>query len=152
MTGRGKRAVAHSQPMTATPVWLTGVEKVEGFEFAPPVYDSAPAAVARLAAEGVGAAPTIQGSEEPEHFNDGRQMHVRFRQDPALRYNLYVSRFPDGRGADLLVAGVADHQLVGGLRPEMTMYLFLTSVDVQKRESKPSKAFRLVTHDKFLEK
>ena len=108
--------------------------------------------IARLAAEGVGAAPEIQGFEEPMHFNDGRQMHVRFQQDPALKYNLYLTRYPDGRGADLILAGVGDHQLVSGLRPETAMYLFLTSVDAQKKESKPSQAFRLITHDKFLEK
>ena len=39
-----------------------------------------------------------------------------------------------------------------GLRPETKMYFFLTTVDAQKKESKPSKAFELVTHDRFLEK
>ena len=32
------------------------------------------------------------------------------------------------------------------------MYLFLTSVNAEKKESKPSKPFLLVTQDKFLEK
>ena len=100
----------------------------------------------------MGIAPEITGFSEPQHFNDGRQMHIHFRPDPALKYNLYVTRYPDGRGADLLAAGVTDDQLVGGLRPEMTIYLFLTSVNAQKKESKPSKAYQLITHDKFLEK
>ena len=108
--------------------------------------------IARLAAEGVGTAPEIKGFEEPQHFNDGRQMHIRFAQDPALKYNLYLTRYPDGHGADLILAGIKDDQLVGGLRPELTMYLFLTSVSADKKESKPSKAFQLITHDKFLEK
>jgi hypothetical protein len=63
-----------------------------------------------------------------------------------------MGRFPDGRGAERIVEGVSNHQLVSGLRPETKMYLFLTSVDAQKKESKPSKAFELVTHDRFLEK
>jgi hypothetical protein len=108
--------------------------------------------IARLAAEGTDPAPAIKGFEEPQHFNDGRQMHIRFAQDPALKYNLYLTRYADGRGADLIRAGVADNLLVGGLRPEMKMYLFLTSVGADKKESKPSKAFELITHDKFLEK
>lgn len=33
----------------------------------------------------------------------------------------------------------------------LKMYLFLTTVDAQKKESKPSKAFELLTHDRFLE-
>ena len=102
--------------------------------------------------EGAGAAPAIKGFAEPSHFNDGRSMHVRFDQDPALTYHLYLSRLPDGRGADLLVKGVKDNQLIGGLRPELKMYLFLTSVGADKKESKPSAAFELVTHDNFAEK
>jgi len=108
--------------------------------------------IARLAAEGADAAPEIKAFQEPLHWNDGRRMHIRFDQNPALKYNLYLTRFPDGRGADLLAAGVGDNQLVSGLRPETTMYFFLSSVDAQKKESKPSKPFQLVTHDKFLEK
>ena len=108
--------------------------------------------IARLAAAGVGDAPEIKGFVEPQHENDGRRMHVRFDRNPQLKYNLYVSRHEDGRGADLLKAGVENDQLVVGFRPEMKMYLFLTSVGADKKESKPSKAFPLVTHDKFLEK
>ncbi len=108
--------------------------------------------VARLAVDGVGGAPAIRAFEEPQHFNDGRSMHLRFVADPALTYNLYLSRFADGRGADLLTKGVKDNQLVTGLRPETKMYLFLTAVGADKKESKPSAAFELVTHDNFAEK
>jgi hypothetical protein len=108
--------------------------------------------IERLAREGVGAAPDIKEFKEPQHFNDGRQMHIRFAQNPALKYNLYLARYPDGRGAELVVAGVGDNQLVGGLRPETKMYLFLTAIGADKKESKPSLAFELVTHDNFLEK
>ena len=108
--------------------------------------------IARLAAEGVGAGPEIKGFEEPLQVKDGRQMHIRFDQNPAPKYNLYIGRFPDGRGAEQIVEGVSDNQLVTGLRPETKMYFFLTTVDTQKKESKPSKAFELLTHDRFLEK
>jgi hypothetical protein len=108
--------------------------------------------IARLAAAGVGDAPEIKEFVEPQHWNDGQRMHIRFDRNPQLKYNLYVSRHEDGRGADLLRAAVEDNQLVTGLRTKTRMYLFLTSVGVDKRESKPSRAFLLVTHDKFLEK
>ena len=45
-----------------------------------------------------------------------------------------------------------NEQTVGGLRPETEMHLFLTSVGADNKESKPCKAFKLVTHDRFLQK
>jgi len=108
--------------------------------------------IATLAATGVGTAPAINGFAEPPHFNDGRSMLIRFEQNPVLSYNLYLGRYPDGRGAELLVGGVKDNQPVSGLRPETRMYLFLTAVDADKKESKPSAAFELITHDNFAEK
>jgi hypothetical protein len=39
-----------------------------------------------------------------------------------------------------------------GFKPELPMYLFLTSVGSDKKESKPSQAFKLITHDNFAEK
>lgn len=108
--------------------------------------------IAKLAVTGVADAPIIKGFDEPLHFNDGRQMHIRFNQDPGLKYNLYVSRYADGRGADLLQGSVTDNQLVGGMRPELKMYMFLTSVGADKKESKPSKPCELITHDNFFEK
>jgi hypothetical protein len=108
--------------------------------------------IARLAAAGEGNAPRIREFVEPSHWNDGRNMLIRFDADPSLTYNLYLSRFADGRGADLVVNGVKDNQSVTGLRPETKMYLFLTAVDAGKKESKPSAAFELITHDNFAEK
>jgi hypothetical protein len=108
--------------------------------------------IVKLAAEGVGTAPTIKAFNEPPHFNDGRRMIIRFDQDPALTYKLYIGRYPDGRGAELLVGEVKDKQLVTGLRPEMSLYMFLTATNAEKKESKPSTSFELVTHDNFAEK
>jgi hypothetical protein len=108
--------------------------------------------IARLQTQGAGAAPAIRGFEEPGHFNDGRRMTIRFDGQEGLKYNLYLSLYPDGRGAELLKAGVLDNTLVVGLRPEVPLYLFLTSVGTDGRESKPSEAFKLVTHDNFAEK
>jgi len=79
-------------------------------------------------------------------------MIIRFDEREGLSYDLYLSRYPDGRGAELLKRGVKNDQLVLGFRPAVPMYLFLTYVDADKKESKPSVAFKLVTRDNFAEK
>ena len=99
-----------------------------------------------------GDAPDIREFTEPKQFNDGRRMMIHFDAKPEKTYNLYLSIYPDGRGADLLKAGVKPDEQVNGFRPEMDMYLFLTELDAKKTESKPSKGFKLVTHDNFAEK
>lgn len=108
--------------------------------------------IERLTKEGVGEAPPITGFTEPGHFNDGRRMVIHFTAAPNLTYNLYLSLYPDGRGAELLARGVKDNQEITGLRPEVPQYLFLTAVDEKKQESKPSAAYNLITHDNFAEK
>ena len=111
--------------------------------------------ISKLTATGTRAAPSITGFTEPPHFNDGRQMNIQITDtaEPAgVSYNLYLAMFPDGRGAQLLTAGVKPGALVSGFKPETPMYLFLTAVGLDKNESKPSKGFKLITHDKFLEK
>jgi hypothetical protein len=108
--------------------------------------------IARLAETGEGEAPDLGRFDEPHHFNDGRRMIIRFGAKPGLTYNLYLSRYAGGEGAELLKANVTDGLLVTGLRPETVMYLFLTSVGPDKKESKPSKPVRLVTRDNFAEK
>jgi hypothetical protein len=111
--------------------------------------------IARLNAESVGTAPIIKSFTEPGTFNDGRTMIVHFDSAPAAegwKYNLYVSLFEDGRGADLLRAGVVDKQPVRGFKPGLPVYLFLTAVAKDKKESKPSPAYKLITEDHFAEK
>ena len=103
--------------------------------------------------QGTGAAPPIKSFTEPATFNDGRTMYVHFDGAEGLKFNLYVSLFEDGRGADLLRAGIADNQLVRGFKPGLlSVYLFLTAIGKDKKESKPSPAYRLVTEDHFAEK
>lgn len=108
--------------------------------------------IAKLTLEGTGAAPDIREFKEPQHFNDGRRMMIHFDEAPDKKYNLYLSIYPDGRGADLIKLGVKTDTLVTGFKPETSMYLFLTAVGADKKESKPSKAYKLVTHDNFAEK
>ena len=108
--------------------------------------------IAKLTLEGAGAAPEIREFKEPQHYNDGRRMMIHFDEAPDKKYNLYLSIYPDGRGADLLRVGVKNDTLVTGFKPETPMYMFLTAVGADKKESKPSKAYKLVTHDNFAEK
>jgi hypothetical protein len=108
--------------------------------------------LAKLNAEAVAAAPELREFTEPTHFNDGRRMTIHFNEAPELKYNLYLSLYPDGRGADLVKAGVKDDQVVTGFKPEIPLYLFLTRIGADKKESKPSKPIKLTTHDNFAEK
>jgi hypothetical protein len=111
--------------------------------------------IARLTSDGIGTPPAIKSFTEPGTFNDGRTMIIHFDAAPAtdvVKYNLYVSLFEDGRGADLLRAGVVDNQAIRGFKPGLPIYVFLTSVGRDKKESKPSPAFKLVTEDHFAEK
>jgi hypothetical protein len=129
-------AVAQNQIRKSVPDWSGPAENL----------------IARLAAEGTAPPPEIRELIEPHHFNDGRRMIIHFNQTPGVKYNLYLSRYEDGRGAELLKAGVADNQLVIGFKPEIPLYLFLTAIGPDKKESKPSGVCRLVTHDNFAEK
>lgn len=108
--------------------------------------------LARLRLEGFEDGPASPTFTEPDHFNDGRSMVIHFPSQNERTYNLYLSLAPDGRGAELHSKGVKDGANVRGLRPEVPMYLFLTAVGSDKRESKPSQPSKLITHDNFAEK
>ena len=128
--------LAKYKPRMPLPVWTGPAENL----------------LAKLNAEGAGPAPELREFTEPTHFNDGRRMIVHFDEAADRKYNLYLSIYPDGRGADLLKAAVKSGDQVTGFKPETPMYLFLTSVGADKKESKASKAFKLITHDNFAEK
>jgi hypothetical protein len=108
--------------------------------------------IERLKTEGVGEAPAIREIVEPGHFNDGRRMIIRFDQKPDTKYTLYLSLYSDGRGADRIATDVTDQKQILGFKPDTEMYLFLTATGADKKESKPSAPYRLVTKDNFREK
>jgi hypothetical protein len=90
----GKVAIA----LSALPVWLTGVEKIEGFEFAAPRYDETPAAVTRPLAAFESKNWTYNGAADPRyekhHFSEFKTA------DPELR-----AEFDQGeKGAQVAVA------------------------------------------------
>lgn len=133
---KGKEIIAHHQITKATPTWQGPTDNP----------------IARMAKENEAPAPTIKAFEEPGHFNDGRRMVLRVDEVEGLRYKLYLSRYKDGRGADTLRGFYKDMDVVRGFRPGMTAYIFMTTVDAQNVESKPSAAYELTTEDKFREK
>jgi len=109
--------------------------------------------IADLETRGAEPRPVLLGSREPAQAADGRSMHVDFEAMPGATYRLYVSRYPDGRGADLIAPRIRPGDLVRGLRPGMEMHLFLVaSLPNRQGDTKPSLPFRLVTEDKFREK
>ena len=127
------KAVAESHTRMPLPNWVGPAENT----------------IARLRTEGVGEAPAIKAFDEPAHYYDGRSMHIRFPARAGITYNLYLSRYPDGRGAELFRPDVKDGVLVAGFRPGVPVYLFLTATGADKKVSKPSPAFSLTTVDKF---
>jgi hypothetical protein len=128
-------AVKASQLTMATPNWTGPTTNV----------------IAALKETGVGESPVIDSFVEPVQFNDGRRMIIHFKQQPGAIYKLYISTYPDGRGAEVLDAIAKDGKEIRGFQPGLPTYLFLTQT-VDKKESKPSPAFKLITEDKFAEK
>lgn len=108
--------------------------------------------IAKLTTEGAEPAPEAPVFKEPEHFNDGRRMLIEFSEETGKTYSLYLSLFPDGRGAELINAKVKNGMLVTAFKPDTPMYLFLTHTGTDKRESKPSNSVKLITQDNFKEK
>jgi hypothetical protein len=106
--------------------------------------------LARLAREGAGAPPSIAKVAPPEHGYDGTRVDVTL--DPvsgAKEYRVYVSAYESGAGAKPMAKGAQPLVPVAGLRAEVPLWIFATSVDAQGRESKPTAAKRLLLKDDF---
>ncbi len=113
-----------------------------------------PNQIARLTKEGVGAPTKLLKLTPPTHYYDGTRMQVHFAEVPgAKKYTLWVGAYEDGRGAvNLVPAGIANNQLVTGLRPSIKLYYWITYTDANDKESKPSPVHAEVTVDNFKEK
>lgn len=116
-----------------------------------------------LSKQGRGAAPTIEKLYPPDQVNDGRRLFVEVRPVAgAARYRGYVSAYPDGRGAQALaideqskhwiaasLKGKPNTLYFEGFQPDRPMYLFVTTIDRDGRESKPSAIRRVILKDEF---
>jgi hypothetical protein len=113
-----------------------------------------PSPIARMAREGVGQAVAITGLTPPLNQEDGTRMHVHFQETPSAKaYYLWVSAHADGSGAvNLTPKGLAQGQLVRGLRPGIKLYYWIVYRDTDGNMSLPSPVYEAVTVDNFKEK
>src|SRR5437867_3884172 len=71
-----------SVPLNSTPLWLTGVEAIDGFESGAPAYDSAPAKITRPLADMSASAWAYDGAEDKNYASN--HFAIRRIPDPKL--------------------------------------------------------------------
>ena len=119
-----------------------------------PVPDGQPSIgnpIVKLAENGIGAAPVINGITLPEQQADGTRCYVNFpKVEGAKHYDVWVSPYRNGTGA--LMLGKAWKEpggLLRGLRPDIEFYLFATVINEQDKTSRPSKPYPIILKDVF---
>jgi hypothetical protein len=116
---------------------------------APPNMPESGNAIAELAKNDA-AAPTITRIALPEQDSDGTQCYVHFDKTEGVTYDVYASRFADGRGALQMVKGMKEPGgRVRGFAPNTDFYLFLVAVNAEGKSSKPSQPFKIHLEDLF---
>ncbi len=110
--------------------------------------------IRKLEEAGTTAGPDVTKVTAPERDYDGRRCHVHFAPAAAAKaYDVWVSTYPDGRGAVLLGKDwPAPGQLLTGLGPNIDLYLFVVAKDAAGKVSKPGKAFKVNLKDMFPQK
>jgi hypothetical protein len=135
----GKLYVEHADPADATP------EAVRLSRLRLPLPAGAPDLpnpIARLAKEGKAEPVAITKLEPPRQPNDGTAVHVHFKEAAGARKHfVWVGARADGRGAVNLTPGGAKSGVrIGGLRPAVPFYFWVSYEDAQGRPSRPSAA------------
>ena len=107
--------------------------------------------IQKLTETGTGAPTTITKVAPPEREYDGTRCHVFFEPVAGAKsYDIWVSTYPDGRGAIKLATGwTQPGQLLTGLPANVALYLFATSTGADDKPSKPSAAKRILLKDDF---
>lgn len=107
--------------------------------------------ILKLAETGTTAGPDVTKIERPEREYDGRRCHVHFAPAAGAKtYDVWVTTYPDGRGAIQLGKDwTAPGQLLAGLSPNVDLYLFVVAKDAEGKSSKPGKAFKVNLKDMF---
>jgi hypothetical protein len=105
----------------------------------------------KLAETGSGEGPAILKVATPEREYDGRRCHVHFKPvEGAVKYDVWVSPYADGRGAVQLGVGwTKPGELLTGLSPNIDLYLFAVAIDKSGKPSRPGKAFKVNLKDMF---
>jgi hypothetical protein len=132
----------------------TGTAAVQQSRLRMPIPATMPALpnpIAALVKSGVGTAPVITKIMPPEREYDGTRCHVVF--DPikgAKTYEVWVSPYPDGRGALQLGKGwTAPGQLLTGLNANTDLYLFVVATNQDGTTSPPSPPFKINLKNMF---
>ena len=147
----GKLFVEYDTPADATP------EAVRISKLRMPVPKdppNLPNPIAEMTAKGELPPTKLTKLTPPEHQYDGTRMHVHFDAAPsATNHFVWVSAHADGRGAvNLTPGGLKPGDLIGGLRPGIKLYYWITYIDAAAKASKPSPVHEEVTVDNFKEK
>jgi hypothetical protein len=104
--------------------------------------------------EGTSAPTKILRLEPPLEHNDGTMVHVHFNEvQTAKKHFVWVGIRPDGKGAvNLTPKGAKNGAPVRGLRPALPLYFWVTYVDAQGRQSRPSQPMNATLVDTFSQK
>ena len=86
----------------------------------------------------------------PDHGYDGTRVDVTIQPvEGAKEYRVYVSAHENGAGAQQMAKGEKPQVLVTGLRAEFPLFLFVTYLDKDGKESKPTEVKRVLLKDDF---
>ena len=103
-----------------------------------------------LMQKGTGEATEILKLYPPEQGYDGTRVYVSIKPvEGAKEYQVWVSAYPDGRGAKALAKGPGPEILVRGLKPSFPLHFYATYTDAEGKASKPSQPRRIVLRDEF---
>ncbi|MBI4025452.1 MAG: hypothetical protein HY360_10765, partial [Verrucomicrobia bacterium] len=107
--------------------------------------------IQKLLETGGGAPTTITKVAPPEREYDGTRCLVFFEAvSGAKSYDVWVSPYPDGRGAICLAQGWTEPgKLLTGLNANTALYLFVTYTDQNGKISRPSAAKHILLKDDF---
>jgi hypothetical protein len=105
----------------------------------------------KLRQSGKSDGPAVTKVEPPAREYDGRRCLVHFAAvAKAVKYDVWVSPYADGRGAVQLGTGwTRPGELLTGLSPNVDLYLFVVAVDAAGRPSRPGPGFRINLKDMF---
>jgi hypothetical protein len=95
--------------------------------------------ITKLQAEGELAPVKLDGVRMPDWGYDGTRCHVQFSEAPdAAEYQVWVSAYPDGRGAVQMGKMKSPGGLIGSLRPATKLYLWVTYSTAPVKSAKPT--------------
>jgi hypothetical protein len=107
--------------------------------------------IAEMAKTGEAASTKVTKVEEPMHGSNGTRGHVFFTPvEGAKSYDVWVSPYPDGRGAVKLGSGWAEPgKLIEGLCADTEFYVFVVYTDRDGKLSKPSAPLKIHLKNRF---